>query len=118
MLKRIRGEYDVVIASRYVMEGGIEEWSLWRKVISKLKKLIREMKLSNIILTGRISEYEKAELLQKAWVMLCISEMEGWDIIIMETTSCATPTIAYNIGALKVLTSIFEILIIFYKERG
>ena len=68
------------------------------------------MKLSNIILTERISEYEKAELLQKAWVMLCISGIEGWDIVIMETTSCATPTIVYNIGTLKVLTSILLLI--------
>jgi len=39
MLKRIRGEYDVVIASRYVMEGGIEEWSLWRKMIPKTEEV-------------------------------------------------------------------------------
>jgi len=68
------------------------------------------MKLSNIILTGRISEYEKVKLLQKAWVMLCISEMKGWGMIIMETTSCATPTVVYNIGALKVLTSILLLI--------
>ena len=72
--------------------------------------MIREIKLSNIILTGRISEYENVELLQKAWVMLCISEMEEWDMIIMETTSCATPTVAYNTGALKVLTSILLLI--------
>jgi len=39
MLKRIRGEYYVIIASRYVMGGGIEEWSLWRKVMSKTEEV-------------------------------------------------------------------------------
>jgi len=85
---------EVVKEAEMIMVG-------YGEAFPEVKKLIREMKLSNIILTGRISEDEKVELLQKSWVMLCTSEMEGWGMTIMEAASCATPTVAYNVGALK-----------------
>jgi dolichol-phosphate mannosyltransferase len=34
MIKKIYEGYDIVIASRYVEEGGIEEWSILRRLIS------------------------------------------------------------------------------------
>jgi len=48
MLKRIKEGYDVVIASRYVMGGGIEGWSLWRKVVSRGAVLLAHVLLPKV----------------------------------------------------------------------
>jgi dolichol-phosphate mannosyltransferase len=35
LLERAKEGYDIVIASRYVKGGGVEGWSLWRRLISR-----------------------------------------------------------------------------------
>jgi dolichol-phosphate mannosyltransferase len=35
LLEEARKGYDVVVASRYVEGGGVEEWSLWRRLVSR-----------------------------------------------------------------------------------
>lgn len=35
MYQKLKEGYDIVIASRYHRRGGIEDWSLWRKMVSK-----------------------------------------------------------------------------------
>lgn len=67
----------------------------------KIKTLVRKKGLSNVIFTGRISEDDKIKLLQGAWCTVYTSEIEGWGMGVLEAAACGTPTIAYNVGALR-----------------
>lgn len=50
--------------------------------------------------TGRVSEEEKLRLMQRAWVFVMPSSIEGWGIVVMEAAACGTPTVAYDVPGL------------------
>ncbi len=78
-----------------VIAGGGEEEA-------KLKKLAADLFLDGkrVKFTGRISDAEKISLLQKAWVLVNPSFMEGWGIAVIEANACGTPVIASNVSGL------------------
>lgn len=50
---------------------------------------------------GRVSEEEKADLMQKCHVILVTSLKEGWGLIVTEANSQGTPAIVYDVGGLR-----------------
>jgi len=50
---------------------------------------------------GFVSESEKRELLQRAWVHTITSEKEGWGISNIEAAACGTPTVASDVPGLR-----------------
>lgn len=54
-----------------------------------------------IIFTGQVTEFEKLMYLQKAWVAVNPSYMEGWGLTTIEANACATPVVASNVPGLK-----------------
>lgn len=50
---------------------------------------------------GKVSELEKRELYQKAWVFVNPSMMEGWGITSIEANACGTPVVASNVPGLR-----------------
>jgi len=50
---------------------------------------------------GFVSEDEKRELLQRAWVHTITSEKEGWGISNIEAAACGTPTVASDVPGLR-----------------
>jgi glycosyltransferase involved in cell wall biosynthesis/SAM-dependent methyltransferase len=59
-------------------------------------RVAAEPALRNVVLTGRVSEARKAELLQEAWLLVHTAEHEGWGLAILEAALCHTPSLAYN----------------------
>ena len=49
---------------------------------------------------GHVTEEQKLELFQRAWVNLTASSAEGWCLTVMEAAACATPTAALAVGGL------------------
>jgi glycosyltransferase involved in cell wall biosynthesis len=49
---------------------------------------------------GRVSEKEKIDLLQRAWVMATPSMNEGWGVTVIEANACGTPAVAYRVPGL------------------
>lgn len=68
-----------------------------------LKITAKGLGLSNkqIIFKGKVSAKEKVDLLQKAWVLVNPSFMEGWGIVTIEASACGTPVIASNVSGLR-----------------
>jgi len=67
-----------------------------------LKKLRKKLHLQKKVkILGRVSEKRKIELLQKAWVFINPSFMEGWAITTIEANACATPVVVSNVQGLK-----------------
>jgi glycosyltransferase involved in cell wall biosynthesis/O-antigen/teichoic acid export membrane protein len=70
--------------------------------LDKLKKLTQKLKISDkVTFTGRISDTEKVNLLQKAWVFVHPSKMEGWGITVIEANAAGTPVVASDVSGLR-----------------
>lgn len=50
---------------------------------------------------GFISEEEKVELLQSAWVYIAPSRVEGWGIAVLEANACRTPAVGSDVNGLR-----------------
>lgn len=50
---------------------------------------------------GHVSEEEKRSFLQRAWMLVNPSMMEGWGIVAIEANACATPVIASDVPGLR-----------------
>lgn len=69
---------------------------------TKLKKIASELKLeSKIKFLGKVTEQEKIDLLQQAWVFVNPSMKEGWGITTIEANACGTPVVASNVPGLR-----------------
>jgi len=54
-----------------------------------------------ITFLGHITNTEKIELLQQAWVFVSPSYAEGWGITIIEANACGTPVVASDVPGLR-----------------
>jgi len=84
---------DVKSARLLIIGSGEEE--------ENLRKLVSEMKLSGVTFTGWLREEDKIRVLQGAWCITYVSEVEGWGMGVLEANACGTPAVGYNSGALK-----------------
>lgn len=50
---------------------------------------------------GKVSEEEKIDLYQRAWLFVHPSMMEGWSIGIIEANACGTPVVASDVAGLR-----------------
>lgn len=66
-----------------------------------LKSLASYLKLDSVEFLGEVSEEEKIEILQEAWIFVTTSEKEGWGITVVEANACGTPCIAYDVPGLR-----------------
>lgn len=67
-----------------------------------LKQLVHELKLEHsVTFAGKVSEQEKLNLFQKAWLMVNPSMKEGWGITTIEANACATPVIGSDVPGLR-----------------
>src|SRR6185503_15069350 len=77
--------------AKLVVAGGGEEQAA-------LEQLTAELGIENhITFTGKISESEKISWLQRAWVFVNPSMMEGWGITNVEANACGVPVVAANV---------------------
>jgi cellulose synthase/poly-beta-1,6-N-acetylglucosamine synthase-like glycosyltransferase/glycosyltransferase involved in cell wall biosynthesis/O-antigen/teichoic acid export membrane protein len=64
--------------------------------------LVKSLHLGKrITFTGKVTQSEKVELYQKAWVFVNPSLIEGWGITSIEANACGTPVIASNVAGLR-----------------
>lgn len=55
----------------------------------------------NIKYWGYVSDKEKNELLQKAWILAHPSQKEGWGLTVIEAARWGTPTVGYDVEGLR-----------------
>jgi glycosyltransferase involved in cell wall biosynthesis/O-antigen/teichoic acid export membrane protein len=68
----------------------------------RLVKLVKKLILSDVVtFRGHVSEKEKVELYQQAWVFVNPSVIEGWGITTIEANACGTPVVASNVQGLR-----------------
>ncbi len=67
----------------------------------RLRQLCASLKLTNFNFLGYVSEEHKRELLQRAWMLVNPSSMEGWGIANVEAAACGTPAIGSNVPGIR-----------------
>ena len=68
----------------------------------ELKVLASELGIKSYVeFLGEVSEREKIELLQSAWVYVTPSTREGWGLTVLESMACGTPAIGYNVPGIR-----------------
>ncbi len=55
----------------------------------------------SVIFEGFVDDARKLELLQSAWVMASLSEIEGWGISVIEANACGTPAVVHDVPGLR-----------------
>jgi glycosyltransferase involved in cell wall biosynthesis/O-antigen/teichoic acid export membrane protein len=69
---------------------------------SALKKLAEDLGIARAVeFLGKVTEQEKIQLMQKAWVFVNPSMMEGWGITTIEANACGTPVVAADVPGLR-----------------
>lgn len=69
---------------------------------SHLQTLAKKLNLRNRVrFLGQVTEAQKVRLLQRAWVFVNPSLMEGWGITTIEANACGTPVVASRVAGLK-----------------
>lgn len=81
-------------AKLIIVGDGIERQNL----INQTEKLFLQDKVE---ILGYVSEEKKVELLQKSWVYVTPSSVEGWGLGILEANACGTPAIGFNVPGVK-----------------
>ncbi len=70
--------------------------------LPSLKELVSRLGLDgSVTFEGFVDDDRKRELLQRAWVTVSLSEMEGWGLTAIEGNACGTPAIAYDVPGLR-----------------
>lgn len=94
-IKAAKGILEKIPEAEFVIAGEGEE-----KI--NLIKLAEKLGISQKIkFLGKVTEEEKIELFQKAWIFMNPSLLEGWGITTIEANACGTPTIASNVPGLR-----------------
>lgn len=68
---------------------------------SRLKKLCADLELEHVNFLGFVSEEQKQELLQRAWLFVNPSSMEGWGITNIEANACGTPVLGADVPGIQ-----------------
>jgi glycosyltransferase involved in cell wall biosynthesis len=105
-LKRYKGVDLLIRAVGYLKETG--DLSVRLLVAGKgddeprLRSLATSLGVGDLVrFLGYVSEEEKVELFQRAWIHALTSPKEGWGISILEAAACGTPTVASRSPGLR-----------------
>ncbi|MCK4545199.1 glycosyltransferase family 4 protein, partial [candidate division WOR-3 bacterium] len=70
--------------------------------INTLKSLAQNLNIQDkILFTGYVSQERKVKLLQKAYLSIYPSLIEGWGLVNIEANACGTPVVASNVPGLR-----------------
>ena len=67
----------------------------------KIKELARKLELRDAYFLGKVPEEEKIRWMQRAWIIVSTSMVEGWGMTVTEATACRTPAVAYDVPGLR-----------------
>ncbi len=66
-----------------------------------LKKTVHEQHISHVLFYDFVTEQTKKQLLERAWLYVTPSSLEGWGITVIEANACGLPAIAFNVPGLN-----------------
>ena len=63
----------------------------------RLRQLCEELELNSVNFIGFISDEKKIEIMQRAWLFLNPSRMEGWGLTNVEANACGVPVLGADV---------------------
>jgi glycosyltransferase involved in cell wall biosynthesis len=73
--------------------------------VAELKQMVSDLNLSKNVVFFELgihnSLIKKVQIMQKAWVLVFPSAREGFGLVVVESNSCGTPTIATDVPGLR-----------------
>jgi glycosyltransferase involved in cell wall biosynthesis len=99
-LKRAKKPDHVIEAFKIVKEE-IPKAELWIIGDGYLKDKLKKIAPEGVRFFGKVSNEERRELIEKAWVLVNPSVREGFGLNIIEANALGVPAIAYNVAGLK-----------------
>jgi glycosyltransferase involved in cell wall biosynthesis len=54
-----------------------------------------------VAFTGHVSEHEKHQLIEQAWLLIHPAAHEGWGMVIMEAAAASTPAIGFDVPGVR-----------------
>ncbi|MDZ4199073.1 MAG: glycosyltransferase, partial [Kiritimatiellia bacterium] len=74
----------------------------WGTETERLQRQARQLGIAaSVQWSGRVSDEQKNELLQRAQVLITTPVKEGWGIIVVEANAMGTPAIGYDVPGLR-----------------
>ena len=67
----------------------------------EMRELAKKLELRDVYFLGKASEEEKIRWMQRAWIVVSTSMIEGWGMVITEAAACGTPAITYSVPGLR-----------------
>lgn len=91
------------LAKKYIPElrliiAGSAQGAYGKKV---LRRIAASEYANDIDYLGQVAEVKKAELMQKAHLLLVTSVKEGWGLVVTESNGQGTPAVVYNVDGLR-----------------
>jgi len=90
-----------LLPNQYLIIAGNDE----SEYAQQMRKKIAEEKISNVLMTGKISEAEKIYLMQNCKAFLFPSLLEGFGLPVIEAMSCGKPVFVSNLTSLPEIAS-------------
>ncbi len=99
-LKRAKRPDHAVKAFKLV-KARIPEAELWVLGEGPLKAELERIACDGVRFFGNLSNAERRDMVERAWVLIHPSVREGWGLNIIEANALGTPCVAYNVGGLR-----------------
>jgi glycosyltransferase involved in cell wall biosynthesis len=99
-LKRAKRPDNAVQAFKTVREM-IPDAELWVIGDGDFKGGLERMAGDGVRFFGGLSNVERRELIERAWVLVNPSVREGWGLNVVEANALGTPCVAYNVAGLR-----------------
>ena len=90
-----------LLPNQYLIIAGNDE----SEYAQQMRKKIAEEKISNVLMTGKITEAEKIYLMQNCKAFLFPSLLEGFGLPVIEAMSCGKPVFVSNLTSLPEIAS-------------
>jgi len=99
-LKRAKRPDHAVKAFKLV-KARIPEAELWVLGEGPLKAELERMSCDGVRFLGILSNVERRQMIERAWVLINPSVREGWGLNVIEANALGTPCVAYDVGGLR-----------------
>ncbi|MEM1510237.1 MAG: glycosyltransferase family 4 protein [Thermofilaceae archaeon] len=60
-------------------------------------KYAKKLELNDVWFLGKVDDKKKIYWMQRAWIIVSTSMVEGWGLVVTEAAACRTPAVAYRV---------------------
>ena len=99
---------DHLVRALALVRQTVPDAELWlagggdERYVTKLRRLAQKLGVASAVaFFGRVSEDQKLQLMQRAWVLASASIREGWGLVVLEVNAMGTPAVVYDVPGFR-----------------